>query len=966
MNGSPKNPGWMRNVLFTLLRYFQWGSYPLRVKFALLLIGLTLVGGGSLGTIAVVSTYELSHNARKQEYLGRARALASHIQEILSGASRDLSLLARLDSLPKLLTARLSGREREQTYGELLRFIDSTFYAILLSHPAYQEVRLFDKDGWELLGTDLHRGKVKPASDKLLENVRGENFFQSALRGEPGQVYVSPTALYEKGKQGNGERSFTMVFATTVLGKEGGTIGVIALNVDPFVIVKESTEPVLLEIEAERGEIIVTDTFRHYFFAQKQGDSIWFNTILPDPVYSPIFSSGFNARVTILEHLAGGKRVNHLRLKDKYLFFSAVKPAPELNDAWVVIIQIPNFAVTAPAMKTAGRLGLVVLLLLVVGVITAHLASLHSVRAISEITESAKRIAAGDLYARAKAIGKDEIAILAEQFNLAMDKRLEAEKELKMHRDRLDELVRERSKRLAESEERYRTLFNQAPSGIVLVSEGQIVMVNEELARMVGGSSPERLEGMPIARFIHTEDAEAVSLFITAILTSEEALSQAAPKSLECRLIRMDGSEAHVILTGARIIYEGKPSALLLAKDVTEMKLLTEQLARTQRLEALGTLAAGMAHDFNNMLTGIAGYAHLLQSQVKACGEIAEQVNRILQLVERGKALTDRILTFTGKRKIKKVTVSMNEFLEEFAGLVRRLLPETIRVSLSLPTKEFFCSFDPGLIEQALMNLCVNARDAMQGKGTLELKLEALSLSEEYFAPHPWFREIEKADKAGDYLVISVSDTGVGMSEETQRHIFEPFYTTKPPGEGTGLGLAMVQGIAKQHDGFVHCYSELGKGTTFKIYLPYKEDKQAIAEAVAFTDLQGEGTILLAEDEDFLRDVIKTFLTRFGYHVIPCKDGEMAVQEFTARKDEIRAVVLDMVMPKMGGTDALEKIRALQPNIKAILTTGYTKEQLSEEELGDNILILEKPFAPRELAIALKKLLSEKATIPSQ
>jgi len=251
------------------------------------------------------------------------------------------------------------------------------------------------------------------------------------------------------------------------------------------------------------------------------------------------------------------------------------------------------------------------------------------------------------------------------------------------------------------------------------------------------------------------------------------------------------------------------------------------------------------------------------------------------------------------------------------------------------------------------MNLCINARDAMPDGGTLTIALEKAVLSEEYFGLHRWLRQEDIAAKMGDYVVLSVTDTGIGMDEETQRHIFEPFFTTKEPGQGTGLGLAMVQGIVKQHGGFVHCYSELGKGTTFRIYLPYKKVEAGKIEAEEKKTLRGEGVVLLAEDEEFLREVISKSLEIAGFTVVACKDGEEAVEKFKQAPDSFYAVVVDAVMPKVSGPEAIRRMRAIRPDVRTVLTTGYTKESLAPNELGEGVVLVEKPFGPRELLDAL-------------
>ncbi len=950
--------------LLSRLSRRRWRSLPLRLRFALLLSWLTIVGGGTFGGIAVYTTYRNTFALTRQEFSGRARALAAHIEEILQTASRNVLLVSQLDSLQDLIHARKmneSGSGSSEAYEKLKEIGIEFFSAVLRSNEEYQRIRYIDNDGWEVLRVDKVGEEVIPISEAFLENTSAEEFFISTSRLDPGRIYTSPMGTLTTNRKDPKGRTFTMTFATPLIDVNGNMAGIVAVNVDPSNLVKQTIEPVLMEIEAEEGEILVTDNFRHFLFAQKQRDLVWFNPILPDKHYSPIFTEGFTAKPTILDMLGKGMPSAYLRLGDKFLFFSSAHSTPpgmkgEQGD-WVIIIQIAVSAVTRPSIIISVKLAGVFLFVMVLGIFLAYFVSSKATRAIVDITDAAKRASQGDLSARANVFQDDEIGFLAEQFNRAMDIRFETEKELRRHRDRLDALVKERTLLLAESEDRYRTLFNEAPSGIALVSDGIIQMANKELARMLGVSSQDRLQGLPAMRIIHPEDAKVASEFIMNLTTDSKREEKNIPLNLECRLKRQDGNNLYAIVGGVGITYEGKPSALIIARDVSEMKLLTEQVARIQRIESLGTLAGGMAHDFNNLLTAITGFAELLNERLRKLEIQFDEVQKILTTVERGKALTSRILTFTGSRAIRKRRVSMNEFLTGFTQLLQRLIPENIEIKTSLPEEEVVITMDDGLMEQTLINLAVNARDALPNGGVIAIELDLVNLDESYFMMHRWIKQAEISSVTGRYCVISVSDNGQGMDTETQKHIFEPFFTTKEPGAGTGLGLAMVAGIVKQHNGFVNCYSEVNKGTTFRIYLPMDVKAEDEAEQViGAAELNGEGLLLVAEDEEVLRELVRRVLEMYGYRVIVCEDGKSALEEFLRTKEEIKAVILDMVMPRMGGLETARKILSVSPSARILLMSGYAK-QMIDEEMPSGTVLIQKPFSPRELAEKVKLIL---------
>jgi two-component system cell cycle sensor histidine kinase/response regulator CckA len=389
-------------------------------------------------------------------------------------------------------------------------------------------------------------------------------------------------------------------------------------------------------------------------------------------------------------------------------------------------------------------------------------------------------------------------------------------------------------------------------------------------------------------------------------------------------------------------------------RDVTDRQKLHDQLRHAQKMEAVGTLAGGLAHDFNNILTAIIGYANLVKLGIVSGKPLDEYVDRILASSERAAGLTQGLLAFSRKQAISLRPLELNGILRRVEKLLRRLIGEDLELTTTVPAGNTMVLGDSGQIEQVFMNLATNARDAMQDGGHLSIELSHVTLDDAFSRVHGY-------GKPGLYALIAASDTGAGMEEKTRERIFEPFFTTKEVGRGTGLGLAIVYSIVKQHNGYINCYSEPGTGTTFKIYLPLtlaesREEKAAEASA----PMSGNETILLAEDDAEVRKLMKTVLEEFGYTVITADDGEDATQKFSENSGKIRLAVLDVVMPKKGGTEVYSDIKKIRPDIKALFTSGYTENvMLKKGILGPGMHFISKPVSPKDLLRKVREVLDQ-------
>ncbi|MBI3592703.1 MAG: response regulator [Nitrospirae bacterium] len=389
-------------------------------------------------------------------------------------------------------------------------------------------------------------------------------------------------------------------------------------------------------------------------------------------------------------------------------------------------------------------------------------------------------------------------------------------------------------------------------------------------------------------------------------------------------------------------------------KETEDKKKLEAQLYHAQKMEAVGTLTGGIAHDFNNILTAIIGFGTLMRMDMRADDPNRTYLKEILNAGERAIQLTQGLLAFSRKQIINPKPVKLNEIIKGIEKLLKRILREDIKFKAILADEDLTVMADSGQAEQILMNLTTNARDAMPAGGILTIGTELVNLDNEFIKTHGY-------GGIGKYALISVSDTGIGMDDNTRERIFEPFFTTKELGKGTGLGLAVVYGIIKQHNGYINVYSEHGKGTTFRIYLPAIKSEFKEAEPAAPPALKrGTETVLIAEDDAAIRKLTKDMLEGSGYKVIEAVDGEDAVHKFVEDKDKIELLILDVVMPKKNGKEAYEEIRKINPDIKAVFLSGYTADIIHKKGiLEEGLNFISKPVSPDEFLRKLREVLDK-------
>jgi two-component system cell cycle sensor histidine kinase/response regulator CckA len=496
--------------------------------------------------------------------------------------------------------------------------------------------------------------------------------------------------------------------------------------------------------------------------------------------------------------------------------------------------------------------------------------------------------------------------------------------------------------KLLESERRYRTLFESAGDAIFLLHGNLIIDCNSRTLEMFG-CAREQIIGFPISRFHPPRQPDSSDSLMKG-KEKNTAAQTGGSQFFEWRHVRFDGTSFDAEVSLNRVELGSGMHLLAIVRDISERKKLEEQLRQAQKMEAIGILAGGVAHDFNNILSTIVGYGSLLQIKMQADGPLKGYVERILTATERAANLTNSLLAFSRKQEIALRPLDINDTIYGFHKILARLIGEDIDFHLDLASQSLVVDADIRQIEQVLMNLANNSRDAMPRGGKLTIRSEAAVLK------HP-----RGEIPAGSYAVVTVADSGVGMGKDVQAHIFEPFFTTKDVGKGTGLGLAIVYGIVKKHSGFIHMASTPGKGTAFSIYLPLNTQMvKKTARKKQDKIPAGSETILLIEDDAAVRQVTRSMLEEFGYTVLEAVDGIEAQTVFRQHQDRINLILCDLIMPKMNGRETFAEIQKMKTDVKVIFMSGYTSDIIAGKGIADSGgHLLLKPLGP---AVLLKKI----------
>ncbi|MGH7215970.1 MAG: PAS domain S-box protein, partial [Nitrospiraceae bacterium] len=506
-------------------------------------------------------------------------------------------------------------------------------------------------------------------------------------------------------------------------------------------------------------------------------------------------------------------------------------------------------------------------------------------------------------------------------------------------------------KRAEETRVRLAAIVESSEDAIISKTlDGIVTSWNRGAERTFGYTAAEVI-GKPIEILVPQDRAEEEAQIIERVKQGEHVTH------FETVRRRKDGTDIHIALTISPI--EDGAGTIIgiskIARDITEQKSLAAQLRQSQKMEGIGQLAGGIAHDFNNLLTVINSYSAMVLGELDFSNPFARNgIEQIKEAGHRAASLTRQLLMFSRQQVLEPKVLDLNEVVSNIGKLLRRLIGEDITHVLRLHPALGRVKIDPGQLEQIIMNLAVNARDAMSGGGQLTIETDNVELDDTYARTHALVQP-------GPYVMLAVSDTGCGMDADTQGRIFEPFFTTKGLGSGTGLGLATVDGIVKQNGGNIWVYSELGKGTTFKIYFLRVEQTGALPEpgAAPAELLRGSATVLLAEDDEMVRALAQAILERYGYHVLAARNVHDALRFAQGGSEQIHLLLTDTIMPGMNGPELAKQVQSIRPEIKVLYMSGYTDKVIScTEGFEPGTAFLQKPFTPQTLTHKVNEVLS--------
>ncbi|MFX1412042.1 MAG: response regulator, partial [Promethearchaeota archaeon] len=504
---------------------------------------------------------------------------------------------------------------------------------------------------------------------------------------------------------------------------------------------------------------------------------------------------------------------------------------------------------------------------------------------------------------------------------------------------------------LRESEEKYRTLVKTSPEAVTATDlEGRITDLSQQALELHRAKRIEELLGKSAFDLIAPEDRDR------AMINVQKTLKEGLVRNVEYTMLRKDGSRFTGELSAALIKdASGNPQAFIATvRDVTERKRLEEQLRQAQKMEAIGTLAGGIAHDFNNLLGGILGFASLMERDLPADSPLRTSVETIISTARRGAELTNQLLAFARGGRYEVFPTSLNDVTREVVRLLSRTVDKAIAIETHLTEELASVEGDAGQLHQMLLNLCLNACEAMPAGGQLTIETENVTLSA---------KEAQAAMELepGPYVRLRVTDTGIGMDAETMQHIFEPFFTTKkgrPGKQHSGLGLSMVYGIVRSHDGAIRVHSELGQGSTFEVYLPAIERPAAVTTAPTIEATAGSETVLVVDDEDFIRTLLQQALEGAGYTVLLAEDGPQALEVYRQRGKDIDLVVLDMGLPRLSGLETFQQLWEIDPQAVVLISSGYAEDDRTQTVLAAGARgFLAKPYDLDELLHKIRQVL---------
>jgi len=597
---------------------------------------------------------------------------------------------------------------------------------------------------------------------------------------------------------------------------------------------------------------------------------------------------------------------------------------------WSVVLDIPSETYQRPFIIAAGALVLAILIATLIGVIAGRLAGRRLTGSLANLVDSSLAPTTQPIIAEIESV------------RCLLDKTAAARQEAEST--------------LRESEQQFRLVVENAPDAIFIQTEGQFAYLNRAAADLLGAQQPSELIGTPVIDRVHPDFHQIISERIRQLNQEKKIV----PRQHGIRLLRLDNTFVTVETSAVPFEHGGKNGALVFVRDLTEsiqaqvrQKELEGQLNQAQKMEAVGRLAGGVAHDYNNMLSVIVGYSELAQEKIAHEDPLYEYIHAIHDAGIRSIDITRQLLAFARKQTIAPVALDLNKIVESMLRMLRRLIGEDIDLAWRPGSDLWPVEMDPSQVDQILANLCVNARDAIHGVGRVTIETGITTFDAAYCADHLGFIP-------GDYVLLAVSDDGCGMDRATIEKIFEPFFTTKGIGQGTGLGLSTVYGIVKQNNGFINVYSEPGKGSTFKIYLARHTELAVESPQIAPLCLshgQGE-TILIVEDEVSILELAKRILEGLGYTVLTARLPRQALRLAEEHSGEFHLLITDVVMPEMNGKELSHRLGEMYPTLRTLFMSGYTANVIAHRGILDQgIQFMQKPFSKESMAKKVREAL---------
>ena len=877
----------------SLATQFTWVS--------ILMVTLALVAAGA-GLIFIANRTQRESAFRLQQ------ESAERVAQLISGYMTRATdrLLFFLENVPLLSE---SPEQQKAALGNLL----------ISSLPLYSQVSVLDKNGNESNKTSRFHTFL-PGE---LKNQAQTPAFLTAIKGE---TYMGPVAFFEN------TGLLSVSIALPIKAPTTQIAGVIIAEVN----VSHLWQNVARIKVGRNGYAYLVDNSGRFVAYQKPAEVLqrYGEDMKRMPPVSDFVVCGLDGTGQVQEYQG--------LIDEKVLGVYA----PIQGTNWAVLVEQPASEAYESIFKMQRYLlGVMFLCIILAGGLGFYV-SRRLIGPIRMLTDAAQRLGTGDLQSEFRHVQRqDEVGILSHTFK-KMQKELQ---DLYDGQKRKIEELEIMQGALQESEEKYRTILASIEDGYYEVDmEGNFTFFNDALCEIYGYPGNE-LMGMNIRKLTDQETAKQGYSIFNKVYTTGRPV-----KGFEWQVVQKDGTKRSVEASvSLRMNAEGAPLGLQgIIRDISEKQRLEARLQHAQRMESIGTLAGGIAHNFNNLLMGIMGYTSLMLLDTDSDHPNFKMLKNIVKQVESGSKMTRQLLGYAREGGYEVKPINLNLLIKETSDTFG-ITKKGITVHQDLSEKLYGIMADQSQMEQVLMNLYVNAADAMEGGGDLFLKTDNVT-HEEMTGEH--YHDV----KPGNYVLLTVRDTGVGMDRETRERIFEPFFTTKGLGRGTGLGMASTYGIIKAHGGYIHLFSEKGQGTTFKIYVPATEQEVRVKKEVPDELLKGEGTVLLVDDEEIILDSGRQMLKHLGYDVLLAQNGQEALELYKKNHDRVDMVLLDMVMPIMGGGETFDRIKEMHSEVKVLLSSGYSLEGEAREimERGCDAFI-QKPFSLKMLSRKIGEILGK-------